>query len=108
MDKMTQYRQIVRDVLMPIVRRPYSIPTLAHEAVFDTENDRYLVMTIGWEGEKRRFHHCLVHLDIRDGKTWTPTPTIVATPEQYPSRATHKGKNMRWLRSQSLKTASLC
>jgi len=70
MDKLTQYRQIVRDVLMPIVRRPYSVPTLVHEAVFDTENDRYLVMTVGWAGETRRYHHCLIHLDIRGGKIW--------------------------------------
>jgi hypothetical protein len=70
MDKLTQYRKIVRDVLTPVANRPYSIPTLVHEAVFDTEQDRYLVLTIGWEGRVRRIHHCLVHLDIIDGKIW--------------------------------------
>jgi hypothetical protein len=70
MDKLTQYRQIVRDVLIPIAQRPYSTPTLAHEAVFDETNDRYLVLTVGWEGRARRIHHCLIHLDIIDGKIW--------------------------------------
>ena len=70
MDKLMQYRKIVRDVLTPIAQRPYSTPTLSHEAVFDDTNDRYLVLTVGWEGRVRRIHHCLIHLDIIDGKIW--------------------------------------
>jgi len=70
MDKLSQYSQIARDVLTTIAKRPYSTPTLVHEAVFDTENDHYLVLTEGWEGGIRRIHHYLVHPDIRDGKIW--------------------------------------
>lgn len=70
MDKLTRYRQIVRDALTPIAQRPYSAPSIIHEAVFDETNDRYLVMTIGWEGGTRRLHHCLIQLDIIDGKIW--------------------------------------
>lgn len=70
MDKLTAYRAIARDVLTPIAQRPYSTPAITHEAVFDSDNDRYLVMSIGWEGRSRRIHHCLVHLDIIDGKIW--------------------------------------
>ena len=70
MDKLTQYRNAIREVLSRIAQRPYSIPTLSHEAVFDETNDRYLIMTVGWEGRVRRIHHCLVHLDIINGKIW--------------------------------------
>jgi hypothetical protein len=37
--------------------------------VFDSENDSYLLITLGWDGVKR-IHGCLVHLDIIDGKIW--------------------------------------
>lgn len=70
MDKLTHYRKVVRDVLTPIAHRPYPIPTLSHETVFDETNDHYLILTVGWEGRARRIHHCLVHLNIIDGKIW--------------------------------------
>ncbi len=70
MDKVTQYRKIVQDVLTPIAQRHYSSPTISHEAVFDEPNDRYLILSVGWEGRVQRIHHCLIHLDIIDGKVW--------------------------------------
>ncbi len=70
MDKVKQYRKIVRDVLTPIAKRSYSIPTITHEAVFDEFNDRYLILSVGWEGRVQRIHNCLIHLDIVDGKIW--------------------------------------
>ncbi len=70
MDQLTKYRKIVRDVLTPIARRRYSSPAIPHEAVFDDTNDRYLVLTVAWEGRVRRVHHYLVHLDIIDGNIW--------------------------------------
>ena len=62
MDKVTQYRKIVREVLTPIAQRRYSSPTISHEAVFDDANDRYLIMSVGWEGRAQRIHHCLLIL----------------------------------------------
>ena len=70
MDKLDRYRRIVREVLAPIAARPYSTPEPQHEAVFDGDNDRYLVLTVGWEGRAKRIHHCLAHLDIINGKVW--------------------------------------
>jgi hypothetical protein len=70
MDKLSLYRKIVHDILTPIAQRRYSSPTISHEAVFDEANDRYLILTVGWEGRVRRIHHCLIHLDIIDGKIW--------------------------------------
>jgi hypothetical protein len=70
MDKLAQYRIIVREVLAPLIKRRYSGLNVTNEAVFDIENDRYLVMSVGWEGNIRRIHHPLVHLDIINGKIW--------------------------------------
>lgn len=70
MDTVTRYRKIVRDVLAPLTERRYSGLNVTNETVFDEANDRYLVMSVGWEGNVRRVHHCLVHLDIINGKIW--------------------------------------
>jgi hypothetical protein len=70
MDTLERYRKIIRDVLTALAERRYSQPAITNEAIFDTVNDRYLVMSTGWEGEERRIHFCLAHLDIIDGKIW--------------------------------------
>src|SRR5438105_8840000 len=70
MDKVECYRKIIHDVLMPLTERRYSGLDVTNEAVFDEANYRYLIMSVGWEGNRRRIHHCLVHLDIINGKVW--------------------------------------
>ena len=70
MDKLEPYREIIREVLTSIAKIPYSNPSMAHEAVFDSVHDRYLVMSVGWKEPTYRMHFCLIHLDIIDGKIW--------------------------------------
>ncbi len=70
MDTLVQYRKIVCDVLTVLAERRYSQPGIENETIFDLVHDRYLVMSTGWEGEERRIHFCLAHLDIIDGKIW--------------------------------------
>jgi len=70
MDKVDQYRQIIIDTLSPFANRHYDNVDVTNELVFDRENDRYLVMSAGWEGNERRIHFCLIHLDIIQGKVW--------------------------------------
>jgi hypothetical protein len=69
MDKLERYREIIKNVLRPIAERRYTERDVQNEAVCDTANDRYLVMSIGWQYPKR-VHGCIVHLDIIDGKVW--------------------------------------
>lgn len=38
-------------------------------AVIDTERDHYLVMSDGWDGQRRE-HGCVIHLDIKNGQVW--------------------------------------
>jgi hypothetical protein len=70
MEKIERYRQIIRETLTPLLSRQYSGMQVRNEAVFDEQNDRYLIMSVGWQGRTRRIHGCLVHLDIIDGKVW--------------------------------------
>ena len=70
MDKVERYRDIVRSRLTSIANIAYSNPAIVHEAVLDSENDRYLVMSVGWKEPTHRLHFCLMHIDIIDGKIW--------------------------------------
>lgn len=70
MDKVERYRQIVRDVLTPLTEIQYSNPDIVNEAVFDRDNDRYLVVSTGWEGNVKRIYFSLAHIDIIGGKVW--------------------------------------
>ena len=70
MGKVECYREIIRNILTPLLSREYSNMEAVNEAVFDEKNDRYLVMTVGWQRGVRRIHGCLVHLDIINEKIW--------------------------------------
>jgi hypothetical protein len=69
-DKITHYRQIIRELLLPFAERHYANADITNEVVLDETNDRYLVMSVGWQGRSKRIHGCLIHLDIINGKVW--------------------------------------
>ncbi|TAE58845.1 MAG: XisI protein [Nostocales cyanobacterium] len=69
MDTLDNFRQIIKEVLIPYTQIPYSYGVIECKTVFDEENDSYLLITLGWQDHKR-IHGCLVHLDIIDGKIW--------------------------------------
>ena len=67
--KTEQYRAIVERVLSEYVPIRYSNGDITNEAVFDRMRDRYLVVSVGWQGHKR-VQHNLLHLDIISGNIW--------------------------------------
>jgi XisI protein len=69
MDRLEQYRKAIKTFLQGYAdsRRIKSDTDI--ETIFDTENDRYLVLDVGWE-KSRRIHNCIFHFDIKDGKIW--------------------------------------
>ena len=69
MDTIETYRQIVRHVLAAYAAIPYAYGDIHTGVVCDRDADRYLLMTVGWDQDKR-VHGCLVHIDIIDGKVW--------------------------------------
>lgn len=69
MDALNQYREIVENCLREFAAVKYAVQDLANEAIFDRQQDRYVVMSMGWDHQKR-LHGALIHVDIIDGKVW--------------------------------------
>jgi hypothetical protein len=69
MPAMLEYRAIIKHVLLPYTRIPYAYGDLQCEGVFDDQQGRYVLMTLGWE-RGRRVHSCLVHIDVTDDYVW--------------------------------------
>ena len=74
MDKLELYRQSIQALLTEYVATPISNGAIKSQTIFDTEQDRYQVMNVGWNGH-RRVHGCVLHLDIQDGKIWVEQNT---------------------------------
>ena len=58
MDTLTHYRQIIRELLLPLAERHYANAEITNEVVLDESNDHYLVMSVGWQGRSKRIHGC--------------------------------------------------
>jgi hypothetical protein len=69
MDSLDTYRQIIERVLTEYTRIPYAYGDLRSQTIFDHQADRYMLVTLGWDGVKR-VHGCLVHIDLINGKVW--------------------------------------
>ena len=66
---MTNYRRIIEKVLENHTQISYANGEIENEIIFDQANDRYLVMSVGWDDVKR-IHGCLLHIDIIGDKVW--------------------------------------
>jgi hypothetical protein len=69
MDTLDLYRQIVERTLTEYAKVPYAYGEIQTETVFDRAKDRYLLVNVGWDSD-RRVHGCLVHIDIVNDKVW--------------------------------------
>jgi len=69
MDKLKQYQDIIKEVLTEYAAIPYAKFDLKSELIINENANRYLIITMGWEGDVR-VHGCVIHLDIIDDKIW--------------------------------------
>jgi XisI protein len=69
MDRLDQYRQIIKQVLSDYSQIKPSYGEISRYTAFDLEHDHYQVISIGWESQ-RRVYGCLIHIDIQDNKVW--------------------------------------
>ncbi len=67
--QLATYRDIIERVLEPYTTIRYANGKIENEAVFDRARDRYLIVSVGWQGV-RRVQHCLIHVDIINRKVW--------------------------------------
>ncbi len=69
MDKLAHYRQAIQTLLNEHASYKSLNPDIEREFVCDTNNDRYLLVNLGWE-ESRHIYSCSVHIEIRNEKIW--------------------------------------
>jgi len=69
MDKLTHYREILRQLIFEYASHNPANGQIETEAVIDSQRDHYEVLHIGWDGV-RRVHGSVVHIDIINNKVW--------------------------------------
>ena len=69
MDPSTDYREIVKRVILQYADYVPAQDKEQTELVFDEERGHYEMLFVGWEGS-HRVHGCVLHLDIKNGKIW--------------------------------------
>jgi hypothetical protein len=57
-----EYRSWIQAYLNDYVSTPIANGEIESYTVFDTQEDHYQVMNVGWDGH-RRVHGCVLHLD---------------------------------------------
>lgn len=67
MDTLESYRNIIQSLLTAYAAIPIANGQIDCYTVFDTKQDHFMVMNVGWDGH-RRVYGCVLHLDIKQGK----------------------------------------
>ena len=64
------YSDIVQTLISDYANSGGTYPgDVKSEVIFDTKNDRYQLVNIGWNGQ-RRVYGCVMQMDIINGKIW--------------------------------------
>ncbi|MBD2576310.1 XisI protein [Oscillatoria sp. FACHB-1406] len=79
MDKLDCYRQYLEKLLIKYSEVAPNSGEIEVQAIIDRERDRYLIMDVGWQGN-RRIHSCTMHFDLKDGKIWIQENATEAEP----------------------------
>lgn len=71
MDKLTKYRQLIKQLLLEQVALAERSPLAEVETipVFDEERDDYLIRDVGWL-QRKRVRNTLLDVRLRNGKIW--------------------------------------
>ena len=67
--KLKKYEKAILGILEEYAKIKYANVKGGNQLIADKENQRYQVVTIGWEGN-RFVHDCPLHFDIINGKIW--------------------------------------
>jgi len=71
MDRLAQYRQIIREVMSEYAEFLNGPPQPKYDVALamDDENGQYVLRRVGWS-EKERYQYTDIHLILRNGKIW--------------------------------------
>lgn len=64
-----QYRTLIQQLLRQHAQYPAAHGEVEAQTIFDTQNDHYQLVHVGWNGT-HRIYGCVLHLDIKQGKIW--------------------------------------
>jgi hypothetical protein len=71
MDKITNYKDIIRTLSQYIASISPSDANVETQLIMDDERGHYLLYSVGWENNDYREYAPFVHIDIKsDGKVW--------------------------------------
>jgi XisI protein len=62
-------RNCIQSTITEYARRRANQQDVEVHSIFDTENDHYQLLYMGWEGYKRIFYP-IIHIDIQGNKVW--------------------------------------
>ncbi len=68
MDRLEHYRQSIRNFLTKYAN-VWQEEGIETQLITDSERDHYLLLRVGWEGDKR-INYAVFQFDIKDGKIW--------------------------------------
>jgi XisI protein len=68
MDRLNHYRQSISKFLNKYIN-VWQEEGIETQLIIDSERDHYLLLKIGWEGNKR-INYAVFQFDIKDGKIW--------------------------------------
>jgi XisI protein len=70
MEKLEHYQKILTDFVEDFAKKPFSVQkNLENQALIDTKNNHFQVVTIGWD--KSTFvYNPILHFDIKNEKIW--------------------------------------
>ena len=66
---LNSYREAIAKILKEYTKINYINGDISNQLICDPETDNYLVISQGWDNDKR-IHHCLIHVAIENGKIW--------------------------------------
>ena len=69
MAKVDEYRDYIKRILTEFSNYKSLNEEVEAQTIFDTENDHYQLVHVGWRN-KRRIYGCVLHVDIKDNKIW--------------------------------------
>jgi hypothetical protein len=69
METVTQYRELIQDLIRKYAQYRSARGDVQVEVIFDETNDHYELIYAGWNGPYR-IHGSVVHIDIRQEKIW--------------------------------------
>ena len=70
MDKLTRYRSLIKDHLTKLAELANRHATEVETAcAFDEERDQYLLLNVGWVGDRRQ-RGTTLYVRLRNGKIW--------------------------------------